>query len=127
MLMGLEYRGVRALAQLPLIDGEEVVFDGEGEDGEGGGVDFAALALFAAHAFPGAVLGLDGEEGIGDDFAGVGGVLAAALVHALGVVVAEIEEPALALAQAFLQQAIGGVNDLGDFVLTADLQREQAL
>src|SRR5205823_4581709 len=111
---------------LPLIDRQEVVFHGEAEDGHAGGVDLTALALFATHPLPRAVARLERDERFGHDALAFVGILSAALVHALRIVIGEVVVPALAAADALLEEAIGSADDLLGVVFAADLEGEQA-
>ena len=79
-----------------------------------------------AGAQPGAVLGLHFEEDAFNILLGDLGVFAAALVHALGVVVGAVEEHFLVFGRFIIQEPVGRAMDKGGLVLAADLHGKEA-
>ena len=95
---------------LPLVDGQVVVFHGQGEHGHGSGVDLAG-AVFRTTAMPRTVPALELEYDVLHLLAGDLRVVATPLVHALGIVVGAVEEKFSPRVGFVVDQPIGGPLD----------------
>ncbi len=71
------------------------MIDGEAEQGKGGGIHCPGAFFVAIPGEPGAICGLGGKQQLLRPAAGRRGMISAALIHALGVVVGAVEEPGL--------------------------------
>jgi hypothetical protein len=114
----------RLAACSALVDGQEVIANGEAEQGEGSRVDLAAAPLGTVGRVPAPVLLLFREQGLfGEAACGIG-VVATALVHPLGVVIDPVIEPRIAWRGGMVEEIIGPAGHLMCIVVPANLEGE---
>src|SRR5205823_1466417 len=110
-----------------LVDGQEAVLDGQGEDGHGGAVVGAEPDVVGVTA-PAAVLALLAQQEVAEPRLVGAPVVVAELEHGLGAVVDGVEEVPLVVGGGVAQQPAAGLEGLGAVVaaLAAQLQGQDA-